>query len=60
MRNKEYVTETLNQAYNMLMVLEQDLETGRLKNIQDTIDRLKKISDRVLAANNRVQLEQEY
>lgn len=60
MRNKEYVTETLGQAYNMLMVLEQDLETGRLKNIQDTIDRLKKISDRVLAANNRVQLEQEY
>lgn len=60
MRNKEYVTETLGQAHNMLMVLEQDLETGRLKNIQDTIDRLKKISDRVLAANNRVQLEQEY
>lgn len=58
MRNKEFVTEQLNQSYNMLLLLEQDLEAGRLKNIGETIERLKRITDRVLSANNRVQLEQ--
>lgn len=57
MRNKELVTEQLDQAHNMLLVLEQDLESGRLKNINDTIDRIKKISDRVMSANNRVHME---
>lgn len=59
MRNKEFVTEQLDQAYNMLMLLEQDLETGRLKNINETIERIKRITDRILSANNRIQLEQD-
>jgi hypothetical protein len=61
MRSKQFVTEKLDRAYNAMLMLEQDLEAGRLsqRDINETISRLKLIQDNIISAMNRIQLEQE-
>lgn len=61
MRSKQFVTEKLDRAYNAMLMLEQDLEAGRLsqRDINETISRLKLIQNNIISAMNRIQLEQE-